>query len=266
MIKVEGNLLKMNTELAETVQYRLPIGSEQVFMNDLLGKEIKLSFLNEINCISCSAVTNKSFGQGYCYKCFITVPETSECVLKPELCEAHLGKARDMEWAENHCLTDHFVYLAVSSGLKVGVTRATQVPTRWIDQGAWKAIKLALTPNRNLAGQIEVELKNYFSDKTSWQKMLKNDIDTSIDLEEAKQNAWEYLSPELQEFVIDDDEITQITYPVLSYPEKVKSLSFDKSGTVEGILTGIKGQYLILDESLVLNIRKHTGYKVKLEA
>ncbi len=260
----EGNILKMRTELAEKVQYKLPVGDELVLMNELLGKSIRLDFLNEINCLGCGASTQKSFGQGYCYKCFISVPETSECILRPELCEAHLGKSRDMAWSETHCLTDHYVYLAASSGLKVGVTRATQIPTRWIDQGAWKAIKLAMTPNRNLAGQIEVELKNYFSDKTSWQKMLKNELDESIVLEEAKQNAWEYLDPELQEYIIDDDEITEIEYPVLSYPSKVKSLGFDKVETIEGQLTGIKGQYLIFDNLNVINIRKHNGYKIKL--
>ena len=260
----EGNLLKMKTELADKVQYSLPIGDELISMNTLLGQSVSFNYLNEINCISCGVVTQKSFGQGYCYKCFISVPETSECILRPELCEAHLGKSRDMTWSESHCLTDHYVYLAVSSGLKVGVTRASQIPTRWIDQGAWKAIKLAMTPNRNLAGQIEVELKNYFSDKTSWQKMLKNDIDESIDLEEAKQNAWEYLDPELQEYIIDDDDITEIEYPVLNYPVKIKSLNFDKVTTIKGILTGIKGQYLIFDDQNVVNIRRHTGYKVQL--
>jgi hypothetical protein len=260
----EGNLLKMKTELADKVQYKLPVGEELVPMNELVGQSVRLDYQNQINCLACNVVTQKSFGQGYCYKCFISVPETSECILRPELCEAHLGKSRDMAWSENHCLTDHYVYLAVSSGLKVGVTRATQIPTRWIDQGAWKAIKLAMTPNRNLAGQIEVELKNYLSDKTSWQKMLKNELDESVDLEEAKQNAWEYLDPELQEYIIDDDEITEINYPVLSYPKKVKSLSFDKVETIEGKLTGIKGQYLIFDDQNVVNIRRHTGYKIKV--
>lgn len=264
MTQIKGNILKMKTKLADKVHYNLPIGGELIPMNELIGKEINLTFLNEINCISCGVSTNKSFGQGYCYKCFISVPETSECVLRPELCEAHLGKSRDREWSENHCLTDHYVYLAVSSGLKVGVTRSTQIPTRWIDQGASKAIKLALTPNRNLAGQIEVELKNYFSDKTSWQKMLKNEVDNSINLEEEKQKAWEYLDPELQEYVIDDDEVTEIDYPVLSYPEKVKSLSFDKTENIKGKLIGIKGQYLIFENNGVINIRKHTGYKIQL--
>ncbi len=265
MSELQGNLLKMITKLDSVAQYALPIGNDIVAMNELIGKKLHFEYTGKINCISCGKETKKSFAQGYCYKCFISVPETSECILRPELCEAHLGKSRDMQWSEKHCLSDHYVYLAISSGLKVGVTRASQIPTRWIDQGAWKAIKLAKTPNRYIAGQIEVELKNYFSDKTSWQKMLKNNIDKSIDLEDAKQEAWEYLPEELQMYVIDDDDITEINYPVQNYPQKVKSIGFDKQPSIEKVLTGIKGQYLIFDNSYVLNIRKHTGYEVSLK-
>ncbi len=265
MTEYRGNLLKMITQLGEPVQYSLPIGDTILPMNELIGKTLSFEYEGKINCVSCGKQTPKSFAQGYCYPCFITSPETSECVLRPELCEAHLGISRDMKWSETVCLLPHYVYLAISSGLKVGVTRATQVPTRWIDQGAWKAIKLAMTPNRYTAGIIEVELKNYFNDKTNWQKMLKNDIDTTINLEEAKQQAWEYLDEELQAYVIDDDEITEIHYPVEVYPTKVKSINFDKLPQFEKVLTGIKGQYLIFDNTFVLNIRKHSGYEIVLK-
>jgi len=261
----EGNILKMKTVLADVVQYQLPIGEELVPMNELLGKNLTLEFRDEINCISCGAKTQKSFSQGYCYKCFISVPETSECIINPELCQAHLGISRNMEWSKNHCLTNHYVYLAVSSGLKVGVTRSSQIPTRWMDQGASKAIKLAMTPNRYLAGAIEVELKKYMSDKTSWQKMLKNEMDLQVDLENEKQKAWELLSEELQQYVIEDDEITEIKYPVISFPAKVKSIGFDTLKDFTGRLIGMKGQYLIFENSLVLNIRKHNGYKIRVK-
>jgi len=260
----EGTISKMESQLEPVVRYHLPVGNERVNMNELIGKDIELSFSGEIHCVACGKITKKSFGQGYCYPCFVSVPETAECIIHPELCRAHEGIYRDKEWSERVCLNDHYVYLAVSSGLKVGVTRATQVPTRWIDQGAWKAIKLAKTPNRHLAGVIEVALKEYMSDKTSWQKMLKNDIAQDIDLEEEKQKAWELLDEELQQYIIDDDEITEIEYPVRAYPVKVKSLSFDKIPVITGKLAGIKGQYLIFEDNSVLNIRKHTGYKIKL--
>ena len=58
--------------------------------------------------------------------------------------------------------------------------------------------------------------------------MLKGITDNTINLEEAKQQAYEYLSEELATYVIEDDEITEIEYPVLEYPKSVKSLGFDK--------------------------------------
>jgi hypothetical protein len=170
-----------------------------------------------------------------------------------------------MKWSEDHCLQDHFVYLAISSGLKVGVTRSSQVPTRWIDQGAWKAIRLAKTPNRFLAGQIEVALKAQMSDKTNWRHMLTNEIDRDINLVQEKNDASGFLSKELSVYISTDNEILEIKYPVHQYPEKVKSLSFDKLNTIGGKLSGIKGQYLIFSDGSVLNIRKHNGYLVILE-
>ena len=170
-----------------------------------------------------------------------------------------------MEWAEDHCLKDHFVYLAISSGVKVGVTRSAQIPTRWIDQGAWQAIKLAKTPNRYLAGLIEVSLKEHISDRTQWQRMLKNQLIEGVDLLNKKKEMLEHLSNELRKYEYPENEITEITYPVNEYPEKVNSVSFDKLYEFEGRLWGIKGQYLIFDDGTVLNIRKHNGYQVSLE-
>jgi hypothetical protein len=264
MKNLEGNLIKMHVELHEQVIYSLKLGNSMLEMNELLGKEIHLKFMNEINCTACGKKTNKSFGQGFCYQCFISAPEASDCVLRPELCKAHQGISRDMEWSQNHCLTEHYVYLAISSELKVGVTRANQIPTRWIDQGAWKAIKLASTPNRYLAGEIEVELKKFMNDKTNWQRMLQNKLALEVNLIEEKQKAWELLSEELQQYVIDDDTITKIKYPVIEYPQKVKSVSFDKIMEFSGILWGIKGQYLIFKDGHVFNVRTHSGYKVQL--
>lgn len=261
----QGILLKMQGEIGDEVSYFLPLGHEIIPMNELLGKTIELEFRGIIHCIRCGRVTKKSFAQGYCYPCFTTAPETSECVLRPELCRAHEGESRDMKWSEDHCLQDHFVYLAISSGLKVGVTRSSQVPTRWIDQGAWKAIRLAKTPNRFLAGQIEIAMKSKMSDKTNWRHMLTNEIDRNINLVEEKNKASGFLKQELSTYISTDNKITEITYPVLQYPLKVKSLSFDKMSIIGGKLSGIKGQYLIFSDGSVLNIRKHNGYLVKME-
>ena len=260
-----GTLLKMETKLENPVEYELPIGDELVFMNNLIGKYIIFKWGKEIYCISCGRKTNKSFAQGFCYPCLISAPETSECILRPQLCQAHEGIARDMEWAENNCLQDHFVYLAISSGAKVGVTRSTQIPTRWMDQGAWQAIKLAKTPNRYTAGLIEVALKEHISDRTQWQRMLKNQLIEDIDLIDKKQEMLNHLENNLREHECSDNVIIEINYPVNEYPEKVKSLSFDKLDEITGRLWGIKGQYLIFDDGTVLNIRKHTGYLINLE-
>lgn len=264
-MKFQGLLLKMSAELSSPVNYILKLGTEKIPMNSILEKRIKLSYLNEINCIRCGRKTSKSFHQGYCYPCFMTAPETDDCILKPELCKAHEGISRDMEWSKNNCLQDHYVYLAISSGLKVGVTRKSQIPTRWIDQGASFAIKIAQTPNRYIAGIIEVDLKKYFSDKTNWRNMLVNKIDTETQLIEQKNKARELIKKDLAKYFIDDDKITELNYPVIEYPQKVNSVSFDTDPVIEGKLVGIKGQYLIFEGGIVLNVRKHNGYKIELE-
>ena len=192
-MQLEGNILKMRTELASPVKYTLPIGENLLEMNGLIGKEISLKFDGRINCISCGKQTKTSFGQGFCYNCLQTAPEASESVMRPELSKAHFGIARDMEWAEKHDLINHIVYLAVSSEVKVGVTRIHQIPTRWIDQGATQAIKLAKTPNRHIAGIIEVFLKKHFTDKTNWRAMLKNEIIENIDLVTEKEKVIQLL-------------------------------------------------------------------------
>jgi len=264
VMKLKGALLKMKTELNTPVDYFLTLDDEVIRLNDLLNKDITLRFLGEIHCIRCGRLTKKSFHQGYCYSCYRTAPETDDCILKPELCRAQEGISRDMEWSKNHCLQDHYVYLAVSSGLKVGVTRHTQIPTRWIDQGASYAIKIAKTPNRYTAGLLEVDLKKHFADKTNWRNMLSNKIDMEIDLLQQKKNAKDFIHKEYVQYFIDNNEITSIEYPVVDFPAKVNSVNFDKVEQISGKLIGIKGQYLIFDQGRVLNIRKHNGYEVEL--
>lgn len=262
-MEIQGYLTKMRVSQGDTVSYTLNLDSD-VDMNALLGKQIKFQFLKEIKCISCGKNTSKSFNQGFCYSCFIEAPESAECIIRPELCRAHLGEGRDVEWEQAHHNQPHIVYLVASDVVKVGVTRITQMPTRWIDQGANSAIILAETPNRYEAGVLEVELKNHFSDKTNWQKMLKNQVDDSIDLVDTKWSLEEFLPQDLMEHFSEDDTIFEFNYPVTEYPEKLKSLSFDKEAEIEGVLTGIRGQYIYLDGERVLNIRRHTGYKIVL--
>lgn len=259
-----GNILKMRSEYTDPVRYFLPLCENEVPVNELIGKPINLNFTGQINCIACGKRTKTSFGQGFCYSCLQTAPEASETIMRPELSKAHLGIARDMEWARRHDLIAHFVYLAVSGELKVGVTRHHQVPTRWIDQGASEAIILAKTPNRHIAGVIEVFLKNFYSDKTNWRSMLQNNEIPDFDLPEEKMNAYRLLPAELQQYLHEDNKIWKISYPVSAFPEKVTSVTFDKEPTISGILDGIKGQYLIFSDGRVLNIRRHSGYYLEI--
>lgn len=260
-----GTISKMKVRLDETVQYTLLLGNEAINMNELIGKNIRLTWNGDIFCSSCGKKTKNSFGEGFCYPCFQSAPEATECTLRPELCRAHLGEGRDPEWEQKNHNQPHIVYLAASDIVKVGVTRVSQIPTRWIDQGASEAIILAETPNRYEAGVIEVALKDFFSDKTNWQRMLKNEINESIDLVEEKWNIHDQLPEDLTQYFSENDDLTAISYPVLSFPSKVKSISFDKTPIIEGKLKGIKGQYLIFDNDTVINIRKHTSYFVKLD-
>ncbi|MDJ0759477.1 MAG: DUF2797 domain-containing protein [Woeseiaceae bacterium] len=258
---VSGNLRKMRTRLDKVAHYSLPLDDVLVDMNARIGETIELSFSGIINCIACGRETKKSFGQGFCYPCFRNSPEASECIIRPELCRAHEGEARDMEWAEKYCLVEQIVYLARSSAIKVGITRASQMPTRWIDQGATDAIVFARVPNRYTAGLVEVAMKEHLTDRTNWQRMLKNEV-IDADLVETKASLVDTLDADLRQYIDTDDSVCSINYPVEHYPEKVKSVGFDKLPKIEGRLAGIKGQYLIFDDNRVLNIRKHNGYRI----
>jgi hypothetical protein len=263
---LEGQSRKMKTELGEPIRYSLRLGGESVELNDYIGQEIQLSFSGKITCINCGRSTRKSFAQGFCFPCMRNSAQNAECIIRPELCRGHLGEGRDPEWEQKNHVCEHVVYLATSSDIKVGVTRGDQVPTRWIDQGATQARVLARTPHRCAAGELEVALKASFTDRTSWQKMLKNDVLKDPDWDQALELAKATIPDSHTQYLAVDDEVLTLHYPVNAYPEKVKSVSFDKTPLIEGRLMGIKGQYLLLDENRVLNIRKHNGYELRLEA
>lgn len=267
-MKFSGNLDKMPVTLSEggtSVEYSLVLGPDTVAINPLIGKPIRLRFEGQINCIVCGRVTKKPFGQGMCFPCFNTSPENSECIIRPELCEGHLGKGRDPEWELAKHMKPHFVYLALTNGVKVGVTRHDNVPGRWIDQGAWRVIRLADVPYRRIAGEIEVFLKDYVTDRTDWRRMLRNERDENIDLVAEKNRLLDFLPESLGQYYCEDDTIVELNYPVPAYPQKVNSVGFDKTPEIQGVLTGIRGQYLYLDDTNVLNLRKHSGYLISLE-
>jgi hypothetical protein len=263
MMLWEGTLEKMAAQWGKPVTYRLGEQENACAVHELVGTRLCLEFLHEIHCIVCGRKTKKAFGQGFCYPCFIKSPENAECIIRPELCRGHLGEGRDVEWEKAHHVQPHVVYLAQSSGIKVGVTRSSQVPTRWIDQGASAALVLAETPNRFLAGCLEVALKKNFTDKTDWRKMLVNAI-SAENLLEAKEKAYEHTPEELKPYLINGNDITYIEYPVVDFPTKPNSISLDKQEAIVGKLMGIKGQYWIWDNNRVWNLRNHSGYRVRL--
>ena len=272
-MRVQGNLQKMKTTLASPVVYQLPVGDELVTLNDAIGSSIRLRFIKQINCIHCGRKTNKSFSQGYCYPCFKSLAQCDMCIVKPETCHLHEGTCREPDWAEQHCLQDHFVYLANSSGIKVGITRGSQIPTRWIDQGASSAIPVFKTRDRLTSGKLEVILKQHVADKTDWRKMLKGEPDV-VDLGQRRDELLGVSQSELKALEKDlggdafsllrSEAEVNIEFPVQQYPAKIKAHNFDKTEEVSGVLQGIKGQYLMLDSG-VLNIRKFGGYLVELE-
>ena len=262
-MQYQGVLKKMMTSNDETVQYYLDMESDFVNMNQLLDKEITMLFV-KYECLNCH-LNKQIYRQGFCKSCFFETPNAGDWIMKPELSTAHLGKEdRDLEFEKKMQLKPHIVYLANSSDVKVGVTRKSQVPTRWIDQGAHEAIEIVEVPNRYLAGITEVALKQYVSDKTNWRKMLTNDI-TDADLVVEKEKLSKYIPEEVKEYYLDKKvKETQINFPVNKYPQKVKSLNLIKTPTYKGVLKGIKGQYLIFDDSTVFNVRANEGLVVKI--
>ena len=259
-------LRKMSTKIGTPIGYTLPLDKEQITMNDFINQKLEIEWSGNIFCRKCDKKTKRSFGEGFCYPCFMSAPEASPCILKPELCQAHLGIGRDLEFEEKHHNQPHFVYLAATDKVKVGVTRSTQVPTRWIDQGANKAIVLAETPNRYLAGITEVALKEFYSDKTNWRTMLKNIQDHDIDLEEEKWKCHDLLPEDMQQYFREEDHVVELNFPVDKYPKKISSLSLEKQPLIKGTLTGIKGQYLMFDEEYVFNVRRHSSFEVTMNA
>lgn len=262
-----GNLLKLKSTLNadNTVDYALPLGEELIPMNPLIGKKIKLEFTGQINCLATGKKIKKSYGQGYSFESYMTLASCDFCIVRPELCHFKKGTCREPSWGEENCMKPHVVYLANSSGLKVGITRRSQVPTRWIDQGASAAIELFEVKSRLLSGLIEVELAKGINDKTNWRKMLAGEP-VAIDLLSEKKKIIEKYQDLIKKHdaIIMPDEIREISYPVLRVPHKISSLSFDKNPIIDEELLGIKGQYLIF-ESGVINLRKHQGYFLNLE-
>ena len=258
----QGTLSKMQTEFGNPIQYYLVFENSFLNINQLLGKDIEIEFQG-YQCLNCGKA-KKIFRQGFCYDCFMSSPAVGDWIMKPELSTAHLDiEDRDLAYEKRVQLQPHVVYLALSSEVKVGVTRKTQVPTRWIDQGAVQAIPIVEVPNRYLAGITEVALKNHFADKTNWQKMLKNEV-PNMDLISERNKVLDWLPNEVKDYFPKEEKIIQLDFPVLQYPKKVTSLNLDKTPNFSGTLIGIKGQYLLFEDGTVFNVRTYEGYVVNM--
>ncbi|QQE87509.1 DUF2797 domain-containing protein [Azotobacter chroococcum] len=269
-----GALDKMAARLDAPVQYALRLGEAQVPVNPLIGQPLRLEYLGAIHCSHCGRRTAKSFGQGYCYPCFRKLPQCDSCIVSPEKCHHALGTCRDPAWGERFCMTEHVVYLANSSGVKVGITRASQVPTRWLDQGARQALPILRVATRQQSGLVEDLLRGQVADRTNWRALLKGEA-APVDLPAVREQLFDSCREGLEALQarfglqaiqpLNDAEPVEIRYPVESYPGKIVSLDLDKTPVVEGILRGIKGQYLIFDVG-VINIRKYTAYQLAVSA
>ncbi|MDG1528790.1 MAG: DUF2797 domain-containing protein [Polaribacter sp.] len=261
-MKYQGVLKKMPTENLETIQYYLELGSDFLNMNQLLGKNLEISF-EKYECLNCH-LNKEIFRQGFCKSCFFETPNAGDWIMRPELSTAHLGiEDRDLAYEKQVQLKPHIVYLANSSNVKVGVTRKQQVPTRWIDQGAHEAIEIVEVPNRYLAGITEVALKEHVADKTNWRKMLKNDIEDES-LATWRDKLKQYIPEEAKPYFLENNSETHLNFPVNTYPEKPKSLNLKKELKYAGKLVGIKGQYLIFEDQTVFNVRSNEGLVVNL--
>ncbi|MEO8590119.1 MAG: DUF2797 domain-containing protein [Flavobacteriales bacterium] len=247
------------------VHYALAQGDAALELAPFIGASFTLRATGALSCMSCGKRVRKLFAQGFCYPCFTSAPEAAECIVRPELCRAHLGEGRDPEWERAYHATDHVVYLSQTGGVKVGVTRSTQVPVRWIDQGAVAALIIARVPYRQLAGLIEVDLKRILADKTNWRAMLKQVLPDGEALRTMRAQATTALRHDLREYVLENEETLVLNYPVLAYPPKITSVSLEKTPEVSGPLMGIKGQYLIWEDGRVLNVRNHSGHHVLVE-
>lgn len=257
--------------VGDRVDYHWTLGEQCFYVGNCIGRSIIIEHTGEKHCVSCGRSVKKTFQNGYCFPCTQRLAECDLCIVKPELCHYDQGTCRDENWGQTHCMMPHFVYMAYTSGIKVGITRQVNLPKRWIDQGAVAGIKLYQVSSRYLSGLIEVELAKSFNDKTNWRKML-SDQTINLDLHAQREALHNQYQPLIQmlcskrdDFKVEEchDPALSLTFPVQAYLSKINSLNLDKTPRIEGVLRGIKGQYLILEHG-VLNVRKYSGYTIKV--
>jgi hypothetical protein len=267
---MQGRLEKMVATHDTPIRYELVLNHQRVPLNQFIGQTVTLQHTGNIYCLHCNMPTKKIFSQGYCYSCFSRLAKCDMCMMKPEICHYNAGTCREPNWAQSFCFQPHFVYLSNTSGLKVGITRHNQIPTRWIDQGAIQALPIFQVTTRKMSGLIETLIARHVADKTQWQRMLKHQIEP-LDLITERDRLVAICTDELNQLTqneitfLSDANMVDLHYPIDIAPTKVSALNFDKTPHISGILHGIKGQYLIFEKG-VLNVRKFSGYEVIFSA
>ena len=239
-------------------QYQLLLDANLIPLNPLLGCGLEVRFLGQIECAECGQLTKKSYGGGYCYPCFATLARCDLCVMSPDRCHFHLKTCRDPEWGESFCMQPHTVYLANSSGLKVGITRQGRETKRWLDQGATQGLPLLTTTTRKEAGEVEVIIAKQLSDRTNWRLLVSQET-SPVNLADERNQLRGDL--DLPNVVWSMESERQFQFPVRQYSPAV-NFSLHKQ-TVRGNLIGMKGQYLLFDNG-ALNISRHRSYHIEL--
>ena len=262
-MKYSGQLVELSHQYENPIQYTLQIGEDKVQLNSYIGQTVKIHFLHEIHCIHCGRKVKKTYNNGSCYPCFIKLPQNDLCIVKPSLCHYDAGTCRDSEFGDHFCMVPHYVYLALSSDVKVGLTRKTNAMKRWVDQGAVQSIPIAELPTRKMAGDLELFLTDHLPDKTNWRKMLKGEL-AEKDILEVRTKILQIIPEKYHPYLLDVEEINEFLYPIEETVEKLTSMNLDKQPNYEAKLIGIKGQYLLFDIG-VLNLKKYTGYHIELE-
>lgn len=266
---IDGILRPLRLTRADPAQALLPIvreadGEELLEpLNSLVGEDIQLEHDGRIICSACGAPTRRSYADGFCYGCFKRLARCDLCVVSPARCHYADGTCREPEWGEAFCMRPHRVYLANSSGPKVGITSGDSAVGRWLDQGASQGVVVARAPTRHLAGVLEERLARRVADRTDWRALVTRDAPPA-DLAALR----ERLRPASHELPagvewLEDQPVETLRFPVLRYPRRPVQLELQREPRLRGVLLGIKGQYLLFDHG-VLNVRRHNGFHIRL--
>lgn len=266
---VEGRLRQLAASPGRPVRYRIELDegderSHALGLNSLLGGSLQITFTQSISCCYCGAGTPRSYGGGYCYDCFRTLARCDLCVVSPDRCHFAAGTCREPQWGQAFCMQPHVVYLANSSGPKVGITRQGGELTRWIDQGARQGLVVATADTRRQAGLLEVAIARQINDRTDWRALLHRDT-RPIDLPALRDSLRPRTALPAGTAWVEDGIVQTVVFPVAAYPRRLVQLDFESGGALGGRLLGIKGQYLLFEHG-AFNVRRYRGYHVRLEA